>query len=184
MIAQKFDSAGNRLWSDGGVNVIPIGANQPSFVQSQVSGDGCMVFFMNTRSATTRVIEAGRVSGAGSLAWHILVNDDASTDKSRLASTVSTSGFGMVAYGWGNSGSVDIAAQNVNGDGSLGAAACYANCDGGTSVPILTVNDFICFQSQFAAGASYANCDGSTTVPVLTVNDFICFQSAFAAGCP
>jgi len=30
----------------------------------------------------------------------------------------------------------------------------------------------------------YANCDGSTTAPALTVNDFICFQSAFAAGCP
>jgi hypothetical protein len=61
---------------------------------------------------------------------------------------------------------------------------CYANCDGSTTVPILTVNDFICFQGRFAAGDSYANCDGSTTVPTLTVNDFICFQSAFAAGCP
>lgn len=30
----------------------------------------------------------------------------------------------------------------------------------------------------------YANCDGSTTTPVLNVNDFICFQSRFAAGCP
>ena len=33
-------------------------------------------------------------------------------------------------------------------------------------------------------GACYANCDESTTAPVLNVNDFICFQSAFAAGCP
>jgi subtilisin-like proprotein convertase family protein len=29
----------------------------------------------------------------------------------------------------------------------------YANCDGSTSAPVLNVNDFICFQSQFAAGA-------------------------------
>jgi hypothetical protein len=64
------------------------------------------------------------------------------------------------------------------------AAACYANCDGSTVPPVLTVNDFICFQSRFAAGDSYANCDNSTDVPVLTVNDFICFQSRFAAGCP
>jgi hypothetical protein len=64
------------------------------------------------------------------------------------------------------------------------SAACYANCDGSTTAPILNVNDFICFQSRFASGDSYANCDGSTTSPVLTVNDFICFQSAFAAGCP
>ena len=30
----------------------------------------------------------------------------------------------------------------------------------------------------------YGNCDGSSVAPVLNVNDFICFQSRFAAGCP
>src|SRR5690606_18778976 len=60
------------------------------------------------------------------------------------------------------------------------APACYANCDGSTSQPILNVNDFICFQAAFAAGEPYANCDGSTSPPVLNVNDFICFQAAFA----
>jgi hypothetical protein len=62
-------------------------------------------------------------------------------------------------------------------------SACYPNCDNSTTPPVLNVNDFICFQSAFAAGNSYANCDHSTTPPVLNVNDFICFQSAFAAGC-
>jgi hypothetical protein len=60
---------------------------------------------------------------------------------------------------------------------------CYANCDNSTAVPFLNVNDFICFQSKFAAGDTYANCDNSTSAPVLNVNDFICFQSNFAAGC-
>jgi hypothetical protein len=63
-------------------------------------------------------------------------------------------------------------------------SACYANCDGSTAAPMLNVNDFICFQSKFAAGDSYANCDSSTSAPVLNVNDFICFQTKFAAGCP
>jgi hypothetical protein len=45
------------------------------------------------------------------------------------------------------------------------------------------VNDFVCFQTAFAAGASYANCDHSTQIPILNVNDFICFQTQFAAGC-
>jgi hypothetical protein len=62
-------------------------------------------------------------------------------------------------------------------------ASCYANCDGSTTLPFLNVNDFICFQSKFAAGDTYANCDNSTTAPVLNVNDFICFQAKFAAGC-
>lgn len=64
------------------------------------------------------------------------------------------------------------------------AAGCYANCDGSTTAPTLNVNDFVCFQNQFAAGDSRANCDASTTTPTLNVNDFICFQNAFAAGCP
>jgi hypothetical protein len=32
--------------------------------------------------------------------------------------------------------------------------------------------------------ACYANCDGSTTAPALTVADFACFLNSFAAGCP
>jgi hypothetical protein len=63
-------------------------------------------------------------------------------------------------------------------------ATCYANCDGSTTTPILTVNDFVCFQTLFAAGDPAANCDGSTQPPILNVNDFICFQQAFATGCP
>lgn len=63
------------------------------------------------------------------------------------------------------------------------AAPCYPNCDGSTATPLLNVNDFICFQQQFAAGESYANCDQSTSPPVLNVNDLVCFQSAFVTGC-
>jgi hypothetical protein len=58
---------------------------------------------------------------------------------------------------------------------------CYANCDGSTTTPLLNVNDFVCFQSRFAAADPYADCDSSGT---LNVNDFVCFQSRFAAGCP
>jgi phosphatidylinositol-3-phosphatase len=61
--------------------------------------------------------------------------------------------------------------------------ACYANCDGSTTPPVLNVNDFLCFLNRFAAGDSWANCDGSTEPPVLNVNDLICFQGLFAAGC-
>src|SRR5204863_1848656 len=57
--------------------------------------------------------------------------------------------------------------------GAAGAAAvCYANCDGSTTAPVLTANDFQCFLNAFASGQSYANCDGSTINPVLTANDF------------
>ncbi len=65
-----------------------------------------------------------------------------------------------------------------------GPAACYANCDGSTTAPILNVADFSCFLTKFAGGDSYANCDISTAMPVLNVADFTCFLQRFAAGCP
>jgi hypothetical protein len=60
---------------------------------------------------------------------------------------------------------------------------CYANCDYSTNAPALDVNDFVCFQSKFAAGDGYANCDGSSLAPTLNVADFICFMTKFAGGC-
>jgi hypothetical protein len=63
----------------------------------------------------------------------------------------------------------------------LRCTPCYANCDGSPAPSPLNVNDFICFQSRFAAQDPYADCDHSG---VLNVNDFVCFQSSFAAGCP
>jgi len=60
---------------------------------------------------------------------------------------------------------------------------CYANCDGSTSNPVLTANDFQCFLNKYAAGDAYANCDGSPFTPTLTANDFQCFLNAFASGC-
>jgi hypothetical protein len=62
--------------------------------------------------------------------------------------------------------------------------ACYANCDGSTVAPVLTVLDFNCFINRFSSGDSYANCDGSTIPPVLNVLDFNCFINRFSQGCP
>jgi hypothetical protein len=58
---------------------------------------------------------------------------------------------------------------------------CYPNCDASPVPFALNVNDFICFQSRFAAADSYADCNHDSA---FNVNDFVCFQAAFAAGCP
>jgi hypothetical protein len=65
----------------------------------------------------------------------------------------------------------------------VGSGSCYPNCDGSTSPPILTANDFQCFLNKFAVGDSYANCDHSTAPPTLNANDFQCFLNEFAEGC-
>ena len=70
---------------------------------------------------------------------------------------------------------------NRNGAVYKVVRACDANCDGSNLPPLLNVNDFVCFQSRFAAQDPYGDCDRNG---VLNVNDFVCFQAAFAAGCP
>jgi hypothetical protein len=85
-------------------------------------------------------------------------------------------------YAWGeNIGWVNL---DLAGAGQFVGLVCYANCDGSTNAPVLNVNDFVCFQQQFAAGSPLANCDRSTTAPMLNVDDFVCFQQRFASGCP
>ncbi len=58
-----------------------------------------------------------------------------------------------------------------------GTTTCYPDCDGDA---VLSIDDFICFQTFFALGDVYADCDEDT---VLSIDDFICFQTFFAIGC-
>ncbi len=60
----------------------------------------------------------------------------------------------------------------------LGDAVCYPDC---TADGALTVADFGCFQTKFAAGDPYADCNADGQ---LAVADFGCFQTAFVLGCP
>jgi hypothetical protein len=98
-----------------------------------------------------------------------------------LRDTNTTNSAGTVAY---NQWVLNGKSAPVVMDYATIPLPCYVNCDGSTQQPVLNVNDFVCFQSRFAAADPWANCDGSTQQPVLNVNDFICFLQRFAAGCP
>jgi hypothetical protein len=88
-----------------------------------------------------------------------------------------------VATVTGATGGIFGASYGMSAVLTVPVPGCYANCDGSSTSPVLTANDFQCFLNAFAAAETYANCDGSTAVPVLTANDFQCFLNAFAAGC-
>ncbi len=95
--------------------------------------------------------------------------------------TVTVPAGGTIAFHSGLAGA--NIQSGLNGVQFVKVPACYANCDGSTTPPVLNVLDFSCFINLFAAGHPYANCDGSTTPPVLNVLDFSCFLNRFAAGC-
>ncbi len=65
----------------------------------------------------------------------------------------------------------------IKSEAGASTCVCAADCNlsGG-----LNIDDFICFQTQFALGDPEADCDASGD---LTIDDFICFQTLFAIGC-
>ncbi len=54
---------------------------------------------------------------------------------------------------------------------------CYPDCDGDGT---LSIDDFICFQTEYALGIDTADCEADG---ILDINDFICFQTFYAIGC-
>jgi hypothetical protein len=103
-------------------------------------------------------------------------------DRSLISPGTSRTGAGPVSSRAWNSNifgaATDTVAQRIEITYTVGGGAgCYPDCNMDHA---LNVNDFICFQSAFAASSPQADCDHNSA---LNVNDFVCFQSAFAAGC-
>jgi uncharacterized membrane protein len=90
---------------------------------------------------------------------------------------VSADGLRIAGWGYNPSGRAEAWRATLSPE----VLFCYANCDLSTGSSVLNVNDFICFQSRFAAADPYADCNRDSA---LNLNDFVCFQAAFAAGCP
>jgi len=83
-------------------------------------------------------------------------------------------------FAWGE----NIGWINLDDANAYIKRACYANCDLGTTAPVLNVSDFTCFLQKYASGDAYANCDRSDVTPALNLSDFTCFLQKYAAGCP
>jgi len=131
------------------------------------AGAGMGPFTYQWRRGTTNLVNGGSISGATLPTLNI--NPIAAGDLGTDYNCVITSALGSVT-----TGNVGLACA---------APSCYANCDGSSTPPVLTANDFQCFLNKFAAADPTANCDGSTAAPILTANDFQCFLNAYSVGC-
>jgi hypothetical protein len=154
-----------------------------AYIAGQLSGDG-------TYAVGSTIVLSVPAGGSAPLSFQWRRDQQPLSDGSRI-SGATTATLTITDAAMGDNGNYDVIVSNACATTSpwyalsvVVSPACYANCDGSTAPPILTVNDFVCFQAQFAAGHAYANCDHSFTVPILNVNDFVCFMAFFAQGCP
>lgn len=118
---QKFDSAGNRQWTNDGSVVVPIGSDQVTQVRCHTEGPGAFVFWLRPSGATQDRLYGARLDGAGSIDVAQFYVCSTPSDKSRVASGRSTAGFTILAWQDPRTGADDVYAQNVNADGSLGS---------------------------------------------------------------
>jgi hypothetical protein len=118
---QKFDSGGNRQWTDNGAVVVPVGVDQITQVRCLTEGPGAFVFWVQTVGLNQDWLFGARLDGAGSIDIARFDIGSTPSNKSRLAAGRSTSGFAVLAWKDDRDDAGDILAQNVNSDGSLGS---------------------------------------------------------------
>jgi hypothetical protein len=179
IFAQKLDAAGVRQWTDSGRELIPVNTTNKLFPRIALAGDGAMVFCLdqpNTPIPGERVLGM-RVDAAGALVWPaspILVASTVSV-KGRLPLAVAADGAALLAWEDNRAGSIDVFAQRVNLDGSLGGPSCAADWNADS---VLNSQDFFDFIAALFAGAADFNMSGTTDS-----QDFFDFLTAFFAGC-
>jgi probable HAF family extracellular repeat protein len=173
------------IWMNGasGVEPLPLLPGAVGGSPRSVNADGTVI--------------AGNV-GIGSILW---IRSGASWQIVPIRDVIAEAGVNLAGWTLSLVRGMSDDARTFAGSGTfLGQnrhwvailSGCYANCDASTTPPILNIEDFTCFISDFAAASQlphnqqlnhYANCDHSNTAPVLNVEDFACFINKFAAGC-
>ena len=117
---QKFDTAGNRLWGNDGVIILPLGSDSQEFVQTVQIGDGALVYWYDSPLYDSGTIQAIRLDTNGATVCSQFGVSTASAGKSRLMAGLAPSGLSALAWMDDRNGENDIFIQNVNPDCTLG----------------------------------------------------------------
>jgi len=169
---QKYDGTGVRQWGNTGAVLVPVGATERGQVRNLQLGDGAVVLYVEGPAFGSQQVLATRLDGSAAPVWGVptTVVSSAASGKSRLA--VALNGDDMVQAAWidTRNDAGDVYAQNVNDDGTLGAASIPGDLDGDGHV---TVVDFLALLAAW--GPCDAPCppacpgdlDGDCTVGVI-----------------
>jgi hypothetical protein len=117
---QKFDGTGKRKWSDSGLVVVALGADQQMFVQNVQIGTGALAFWVDQVGFGSSTIQATRLNGLGKVVCQQFPVSSLPANKARLSAGIVSSGLSAVAFEDDRSGNNGVYIQNVNRNCSLG----------------------------------------------------------------
>ncbi|GJM21528.1 MAG: hypothetical protein DHS20C15_14430 [Planctomycetota bacterium] len=126
VFTQKFDSAGNRLWGDAGVELVPVSATQVGNVRTLTSADTSMTFWIEQQAFGNDRVHGVRVFADGQTTVGPFSVATTASGKSRLAAASSAHGQSILSWNDTRADAGDIYAQNVNCDGTLGPPSLSA----------------------------------------------------------
>lgn len=122
--AQKIDANGNRQWTDNGVAIVPLQANQEAYERTVQIGNGAFVFWLDHDSFGNDTMQGVKLDTNGAYLCQQFPVSSIQVTKIRPATAQAANGNTAIAfqdYRFGNfpSGSA-IFIQNVNPDCKLG----------------------------------------------------------------
>ncbi len=119
---QRLSAAGERLWGDNGLELVPLGSPDRTQVRTLVDGAEVFAFHAEEIAPARRHYRAARLDASGKSVWRDTTLEVATADsqKGRLQVALSAAGFAMLAWEDDRGGSNDIYAQNLSAHGSLG----------------------------------------------------------------
>lgn len=182
---QRFDSVGARLLGATGAVIRPLDTfedRSPEVAYAQGSGEIVAAWFdFPTGSVVDSRVVAVRIAEDGSFVWAVPPSDPAepgfvaasTTLSSRDDLVVALDNCGRVLMAWqdNRNGTADIAAQNINRNGTLGED-CPMDINGDGMVTFADLNTLLGNYGQSAAPGALpgdADCDGTIGFPDLNL---------------
>jgi hypothetical protein len=128
--AQRFDAAGNRLWTPTGRTIVPISTDDVGSVASTALGNDVVALWAAAPSAGQSRIRGAVLDAANSGPAAVFDVSSTPATKFRLVSGASVLGFAIFAWRDEGAGNADVLVQDVLPDGTLGGVAAVATRNG------------------------------------------------------
>ncbi len=121
---QRVDSSGNLAWGTGGKTIVAKTTNASYLTDTVATSDaGAIVFYSGGVGFGQDQVHAARLDTNGNSMWNPAIASVSSTpaQKFRLAATILPNDMAMAAWEDVGTSAGSVLAQNLNGDGTLGA---------------------------------------------------------------
>lgn len=168
LCAQRISAAGARLWTDNGIELMPLDGVAKSFERCLPFGNGALVFCFEQPTALPQYHVLGfRLDASGASQWGAgpLFVSSNNSSKDDVEAVIDGSGMARLVWHDERNDGGDVFAQNVNPDGTLG-------------IPVTCTSSTYCVGAPNSAGPGAAIAfSGGTSV---ALNDF----TLTASGCP